>query len=454
MAEQQRVLIVEDEELMRGMIGDVVSSQGLISRSASCVTEAEALARGEHFDLLITDLSLPGENGFELAKRLRKKQPNIQIIIVTAYPRDDMMGLKEEIEVSDFLVKPFSARQLNFSVLGALEKIKRTRTHEEMRGSCDGNLGLVGGSSYVNEVRKQVRLVAAGDFPVLIGGESGTGKELVARAIHESSARKDRKMITVNCAAIPTHLEESEFFGHVKGAFTGAHAEKKGLMESADQSTLFLDEIGELSAAVQAKLLRVLDTGEFTRVGEVHPRTTNIRIVSATNRDLGHMVEKGNFRKDLYFRLRGAMVSTQPLRLHLQDLPELVKHFLAGMESRKEITREALDLLSRHAWPGNVRELRHTVQLLVAATHGRRRINSTAVSATLGIDEIDVEHESRVPYNQAKSSFEKDYFAGALRRHRGNISRTAREVGMHRPSLLRKLRDLGISPERFRRNPA
>lgn len=443
---------MEDEALMRGMICDVVSSQDLISHSASCVTEAEALAAQERFDLLITDLNLPGENGFGLAKRLRRHRPDLQIIIVTAYPSHEMMELKEEIEVSDFLVKPFSARQLRYSVLGALERAKRARAHETTSTETEPgeDLGLVGTSSYMNDIRNQVRLVAAGDLPILIYGESGTGKELVARAVHGRSGRRDKQMITVNCAAIPAHLEESEFFGHVKGAFTGALVTKKGLVESADQSTLFLDEIGELSLAVQAKLLRVLDTGEYTRVGEVQPCKVDIRIVSATNRDLANMVENGTFRKDLYFRLCGATIITHPLREHLGDLPDLVRHFLIRMESRKEITREALDLLSRHSWPGNVRELQHTVKLLVASTHGRRRINTATVSSALGIEEKA--EEPWLPYSQAKSSFEKDYFVGALRRHRGNISRAARDVGMHRPSLLRKLRDLGISPDRFRQN--
>jgi DNA-binding NtrC family response regulator len=447
------VLIVDDEDVMRTMMFDVVSDAGYSAVCASDVTSARAaFSTNVSSNLVITDLSMPGENGVELVRYIRQEQPGISIIVVTGYPDESQVKILEELEVDAFLIKPFTVRQLRFSVLQAAEKLTMRNLrlpHSKDIDTQKNNMGLVGTSSYMLRLRTHIALMAAGDFPVLVHGESGTGKEVIAHAIHQNSSRSARPMITINCAAIPIHLEESEFFGYAKGAFTGAHANKLGIIESADASTVFLDEIGELSLNVQAKLLRVLDTGEFTRVGDTVTRKADIRIVSATNRHLEDMVKAGLFRKDLFYRLRGAAVETSPLCEHRDDIPDLLRYFLNVYHSDKEISHEALDILVAYAWPGNIRELRHMAQLLDAAAREQKRINATAVRSILGMTDIKDEVIA-VPYVKAKENFEIEYFRQALDRHHGNISQAAKEVGMHRPNLIRKLKELGIVTEEFR----
>ncbi len=319
------------------------------------------------------------------------------------------------------------------------------------------DLDLVGISDYVTALRRQIRTLGPGEFPVLIQGESGTGKELVAKAIHACSMRAAARMVTVNCPAVPRNLEESEFFGHVKGAFTGAERAKEGLVSMADGSTLFLDEVGETSADVQAKLLRVLDKGELTPVGATDPEHVNIRVVSATNRDLEQMVKEGGFRGDLYSRLKGVMLTTRPLREHAEDVPPLVHHFLAQPEGRQgvRIGEQALGVLMAYQWPGNVRELCYTVEVLRVTAGLNGTVDERAVRELLSFNEepVAVPGAAR-SYARAKEHalgvFDRDYFVRLLREHHGNVSHAAAAAGMHRPNLLRKLRSLGLNAGDYR----
>jgi transcriptional regulator with PAS, ATPase and Fis domain len=292
---------------------------------------------------------------------------------------------------------------------------------------------------------------------VLIHGPSGTGKEIIAQAIHARSSLGSRSMVSINCAAVPRHLEESEFFGHTRGAFTGAHADKQGILSCAHQTSLLLDEIGELSLETQAKLLRFLDCGQYLPVGRTTPRTSDTRIISVTNRDLADMVDRGSFRADLYYRIRGAQVCTEPLSRHREDIPVLVRHFLDQLSREgphKEITGEALEILCDRNWPGNVRELRQTVSLLAAGAAGRRRINADDVRAMVVGSRQSEFDTGRPPYHEARrhvlQSFERDYFDDLLKRHLGNISRSAASCGIARPHLQRKLKTLGIDPHQYR----
>ncbi|MBD3241356.1 MAG: AAA domain-containing protein [Chitinivibrionales bacterium] len=322
--------------------------------------------------------------------------------------------------------------------------------------SADDTLGFVGSSRYLQRLRDEIRTVAAGDFPVLIQGDSGTGKELVAVAIHRCSGRRERSMVVVNCAAVPHHLEEAAFFGHVKGAFTGADRAHEGLIAGAADSTLFLDEIAETSLEVQAKLLRVLDTGEYLPVGSSTMRQVDIRVVSATNRNLERLVAHGQFREDLFFRLKGMVLSTLPLRRHREDIAELVMHFLGEQEGDRvpsEITPSALALLRRYDWPGNVRELRYTVEVLCVASSGNRCIDEHTVERVLDLN-VDEGLEGPAPYAEAKANaigaFERRYFTELLRRCHGNVTRVAESAGMHRPNVARKLKTLGIRASDYR----
>ncbi len=445
-----RALIVEDEDLMMHMICDIAGGECLEARAVSTAAEARRLAAEEHFDLLITDINLGTDNGLELAGGFKKRNPRLAVIVVTAYPSKERIRVKEEIEVNDFLIKPFTATQLRYSIQAALEHVESHRNVEGARAEARGNdsMGLIGRSSCIQKTRERIELLAGGDFPVLIQGESGTGKEVIARAVHHASPRTAAKIVVVNCGAIPHHLEESAFFGHGRGAFTGAGGEKPGFIEAAHKSTLFLDEVGELSPAVQVKLLRVVDRGEFNRVGESFERQCDIRVVSATNRDLQSMVDAGSFRKDLFYRLTGATITTVPLARHPEDIPLLIAHFLAEAGCAKPITREAMALLCGYAWPGNVRQLKNAVKLLAVAAGARRRINALVVHAVMGNEVSDALDSPS--FVEAKRDFEREYFDGMLKSRQGNISRVARDADMHRPSLLRKLKDLKISPADYR----
>ncbi len=319
--------------------------------------------------------------------------------------------------------------------------------------------GIVGVSQYAHRLCEDIRTVARGGFPVLVTGPSGSGKELVARAVHAASGRSGQQLVAVNCAAIPKHLEESEFFGHMKGSFTGADREKTGLVAMAHGSTLFLDEVGETSPAIQAKLLRVLDSGEFLPVGASEPRTVDIRLVSATNRDMFEMVERGFFREDLYYRLKGAQVRTRPLREHSEDIPPLVAHFLRQHRVRGkpvEVTPGAMAMLVEHSWPGNVRELRYTVEVLAVAAESRGAIDEATVHTVLGLDGADAAGEWFGPYVEARArvlrEFDLRYFGGLLHACRGNVSEIARRSGLFRPSVQRKLNTVGLCAGEFRRH--
>lgn len=317
-------------------------------------------------------------------------------------------------------------------------------------------LGLVGVSAYVRGLRQRIRAVAVGSVPVLIQGDSGTGKEVVAKAVHACSSRAGHAMLTVNCAAVPKHLEESEFFGHVKGAFTGAEGTRPGLVAQADGSTLFLDELGETSADTQAKLLRVLDSGEFYPVGSAECSKTDIRVVSATNRDLEEMVDRGFFREDLYYRLRGIVLHTEPLRRHIDDIAPLVSHFVRLSEDRylpDRFTPGALRLLAEHAWPGNVRELRYTIDVLRMAAADRGEVDARVVRSVLDLN-LDPDITAYEPYRESRTrvleDFDRRYFAGLLSACGGNVSKVARTAGLHRPSVQRKLAALGLDASTYR----
>ncbi len=449
----KRILIVDDEEAMRDIVASALGSEETRTDSADSVSAARILLKRNSYDILITDLNMPGENGIELIKEVRQNYPSMNAIVITAFPDYDRIRLMEELEVDAFLIKPFTVSQLRFTVLGVHERRRRFLESGALLDQTRQNedFGLVGRSSYIKRIRKEILMMAAGDFPVLVEGESGTGKEVIAHAIHDCSRRGKEDIVVINCAAIPHHLEESEFFGHVKGAFTGAHSTKQGILESANCSTVFLDEIGELSLNVQAKLLRVLDTGEFIRVGETAPRKADIRIVSATNRNLHQMVAEGTFRKDLYYRLRGAAIGTSPLSMHCEDIPYLVQHFVHKLGHQKEISPDAMRMLTDQHWPGNIRELKHAVDLLCSVSRERKRIGEEQVTGILKVQSRD---STNVPFSEAKVNFERDYFHSALQRHRGNVSRVARDVGLYRPNLIRKLKELGLSPDEFRTNSA
>jgi transcriptional regulator with PAS, ATPase and Fis domain len=320
-----------------------------------------------------------------------------------------------------------------------------------------GDLVIIVKSEYIQNIRRDILRLASGIFPIIIEGPSGTGKEIIAKAIHNNSTRASNTMVTINCAAIPKDLEESEFFGHAKGSYTGATSDKEGLVAQANNSTLFLDEIGEISLSMQAKLLRVLDTGEYLPIGKIKTEKCDLRIISATNKSLYDMVQINTFRTDLYYRLKGASIKTLPITQHKEDIQYLVRYFLALQDNTvpKDIDPDALGMLMSCQWTGNVRELRYTMEVIGHAAIGLPIVTAAVVGSVLDLDRHVSVCSEDVSYNQEKDRILKDfeirYFSGLLLRFKGNVSKAAKIANMYRPNFSKKLKNLGINPNSFRK---
>lgn len=458
MNDSPKLLIVDDEEMIREYVEEALSLSDYCIYTADNIFDAKKKMAQENIDLLITDIQMNDGSGIDLVRDFRVTNPQVPTIIITGYPKTKYIKFIEDMEVDAFLTKPFSPDQIRYSVLKGLEKRKREIENEDIAELSNKNseLGLAGTSGYMFKLRKKIRDLAMGSFPVLIQGPTGTGKDIIANAIHACSSRRKNHIVTINCAAIPDHLEEAEFFGYKKGAFTGAYTDRNGIIAAADKSTLFLDEIGDLSPSVQAKLLRVLENKEFMRIGETVSHRVDIRIVTATNKNLKEMVEKGTFREDLYFRL-GIIVTTKPLLDHSEDIPVLIKSFInkiRGDDCRcpGHITAEAMTTLVDHTWSGNIRELKQKISLLCHVAAGKKRIN---------IEDVDAVFEKRTngiccndSYMDEKSKilheFEIDFFTKLLKKYSGNISHASKASGMHRPNLIKKLKGLEIIADEFR----
>jgi DNA-binding NtrC family response regulator len=368
------LLIADDDPVARDLLAEVLSKQGYRVRAAAGGEECLRLAAAEPVDLALVDLRMPDLDGLHVLRRLASIQPGVPVVILTAFATIETAIEAIRAGACDYLSKPFRMEEIKIVVRRALEAQRLVRENREYRRALGERYAvekLVGQSPQMVEIYKLVARVANLDTTVLIQGETGTGKELVARAIHYASPRADRPFVVVDCAALPEALFESEVFGHERGAFTGALSARRGLLEVSDGGTCFLDEIGELSSALQAKLLRTLQERSIRRVGGNEPIPVNIRIIAATNQDLRRQVEEGAFREDLYFRLNVVTITLPPLRERRQDIPLLAQHFLEkyARASGKPVTgfaRETLAHLSAYDWPGNVRELEHAIERAVA----------------------------------------------------------------------------------------
>jgi DNA-binding NtrC family response regulator len=368
------LLVADDDPVARDLLVEVLTAEGYRVQAAAGGEECVRLAAAAPFDLALVDLRMPGLDGLEVLHRLTALQPPVPVLILTAFATIETAIETIRAGAWDYLSKPFRIEEIKLVVGRALDAQRLVRENLQYRRQLDARYGLenlVGQSPEMVAIYKLVARLAALDTTVLIQGETGTGKELVARAIHQASPRAARPLVVVDCTALPETLFESELFGHERGAFTGAAASRRGLLETADGSTCFLDEIGELSRALQAKLLRVLHDRVIRRVGGNDPIPVDVRIIAATNRDLKKMVEEGTFREDLYYRLNVVTLSTPPLRERRGDIPLLAQHFLekyarAAGKAASGFARETLALLTAHAWPGNVRELEHVVERAVA----------------------------------------------------------------------------------------
>ncbi len=461
-----RLLIVDDEEAARYGMRRALETFGGEIAEAENAEAARVLMRDTKFDLLLLDVNLPGISGLDFLAELQNDSQQNQteaplVIIITAHGSERLAVQAVKSGAYDYLSKPFELDDLRLVVKNAFETIKLRRENELLRRGIEIEASqrgaLLGNSPAMQQVRAMIEKVADTDATVLVRGESGTGKELVARELHErSSTRSNGAFVAVNCAALPTELIESELFGHEKGAFTGAAARRKGKFEQANGGTLFLDEIGDMSANVQAKLLRALEDRRIERLGGDESIPVDVRIVSATHRALEEEIEDGNFRADLFYRLRVVTIDIAPLRERREDIPLLAMTFARQAAERhglpeRALGRDALRRLIDYDWPGNVRELKNVIERAAIMSEGDElnaiEINGQAKAAT-SLSEVSANGNLVVPYTSDfrddRREFERRYIARCLEESGGNVTRAASVLGMHRQSLQHKLRELGL----------
>ena len=452
------ILIVDDEPAARYGVRRALEGKYKIAEADSA-TSARALLAAEPSDLILLDLVMPGEDGLTFLRWMRANNIETPVLVVSALDSAKTAVDALRSGAADYIVKGYDIEELRTRVANILQiaelGAENTRLRREL--VADGQFGrMLGSSAPMRRVFEMAERVAATDATVLILGESGTGKDLLAQEIHDRSPRAGKALVAVNCAALPENLIESELFGFERGAFTGAAQQRKGKFELASGGTIFLDEIGDMNPVTQAKVLRVLENRKIERLGGSQSIAVDVRVISATHRDLSAEIAAGKFREDLYYRLRVVTLELPALREHKEDIPALVDAFLAqfgARHSRKvKINRAALDLLSAYDWPGNVRELRNAVERSLVLCRGDE------ITAADLPEEIREGHRPLTPagtesesaflgesdFREAKRQFEIVYLKRKLEEHRWNVSKTAAVVGLHRQSLQEKLRELGI----------
>ncbi len=440
-----KILVVDDNEGMRHMLAESLGALGYEVTVAADGKAALKQFKREAYRMVLVDVRMPGMSGLEVLAALKRLDGECLVIVMTAYGTVDNAVEAMKAGAYDYLTKPFTIDQLDMIIKRAGERLRLARENvyyrEELERLEAGEV-WVGKSRSMRELDKMVRKVAGTDTNVIIYGESGTGKELVANALHLASKRRMGPMVRVSCATFVETLLESELFGHEKGAFTGATSRRVGRFELADGGTIFLDEIGDVSVAVQTKLLRVLQEKEFERVGGMTPIRVDARVIAATNRDLKQAVKDGSFREDLFFRLNVMPLDVPPLRQRPEDIPLLARHFLEKYTPRgekKKITPAALEALRKYRWPGNVRELENVIQRGIIVSEGEK-ITPDALPLELAErkEERTAKHEGG--FAGKVEEYERDLIADALRRARGVRSQAAKLLGINRTALLYKIK--------------
>lgn len=439
------VLIVDDEEGIRESLSDILEDEGYEVITSDTGEGAIKSLREHNPDLILLDVWLPGIDGIQTLKEIKEINPDLPVVMISGHANIDLAVKATKMGAYDFLEKPLSLDRVLIVTKNALERKKIELENKALRQNLMRQRRLIGSSSKMQKLREQIEMAAKSNSRVLILGESGSGKELVAHLLHEKSNRAGKPFIEVNCAAIPQELIESELFGHEKGSFTGAFERKKGKFELANEGTLFLDEVGDMSLTTQSKVLRVIETQEFQRVGGSKSIKVDVRIISATNKDLFEEVKKGTFREDLFYRLNVIPITVPPLRERKEDIPELVEYFLEYFATEygqrpKKITPEALKAIENYNWPGNIRELRNVIERLVIM------IQSNIISPR----DIIIGENTRSDYfsfktlKEARESFEKDFIEKKLEENNWNISKTAEILNIERSNLHRKIKAYNI----------
>jgi two-component system response regulator AtoC len=454
MKNKAKILIVDDEAIIRDSLREWLNDAGYEVLTAENGAQALKAIEGEEPRIVIADLVMPGMDGIELMKRAKQVSPDIEVIITTAYGSIPTAITAIREGAYDYIQKPFCPERTEMLIEKLVEHQRLIEENLSLHQKLEERYrfeNIIAKSPRMQQVIEAIKVVATSNATVLITGETGTGKELVARAIHSQSQRRGKPFVAVSCAALPESLLESELFGHEKGSFTGAYAQKKGKFEFADRGTLFLDEIGEMSANIQVHLLRVLEEKEFSRVGGNEPTKVDVRVISATNREIKEAVTKRQFREDLYYRLNVVNIELPPLRERREDIPLLAQIFLKkfALENNKEVSgfsAEATDFLLRYDWPGNVRELENAIERAVIL----------AQKPVIGIDDLPqqtlVAHSITLEKNLRQ--VEKNHIMNVLAQTRGNYTEAAKALGISRMTLYNKAKAYGLNVKKIDRKIA
>jgi DNA-binding NtrC family response regulator len=463
-----KILVADDEQNLRRVLAALLRREGHdVVQAASGLEAIEHLA---HVDVVITDLRMPGADGMEVLRTASKNHPHVPVIMITAYGSVGQAVEAIKAGAFDYIEKPFEQESIRVIIEKALGQAAANRLAPQVSYASEsesrGRFGLVGSSNEMRSIFSVIEKVADTPSTVLITGESGTGKELVAKALHEQSSRKGGPFIKINCAAIPKTLMESELFGYEKGAFTGATSSKPGRFELADGGTLFLDEIGEIPVEMQVKLLRAIQESEFERVGGLKTIKVDVRLITATNRDLEHEITRGNFREDLFYRLNVVPLQIPPLRKRTGDIPMLVGHIIKKFNERLKkaitgVSDEALAALEGHAWPGNIRELENVLERTILFSKGDRieradlQLASSAdapaaqsqplpVVDDVGDDHAEISGSLKEVVRAETARVERELIVKALDETGGNVTQAARLLKISRKSLQMKMKEFGL----------
>jgi len=449
---KRRILVIDDEKAIRETLSEILTDEGY---AVTAVESGEAGLRRileESFDLVFLDVWLRDRDGLSVLEAADGRLREVPVVMISGHANVETAVRAVRLGAYDFLEKPLSLERVVLTAQKAIERRDLLAEVASFRGRLESESELLGDSAPMRRLREEIARVAQTDARVLITGENGTGKELVARHLHRLSDRRESPLVEVNCAAIPEELIESELFGHVRGSFTGASEDRRGKFEEADGATLFLDEVADMSAKTQAKMLRALQEGRFTRVGGSRSIASDARVLSATNKNLADEIRRGAFREDLYFRLAVVPIHVPALRERTDDIPVLSAHFLRQASARfgrkpKSLSSDVVDALQAYRWPGNVRELKNLIERLMILCPAEE-VRREDLPGEIGNGGIPAGLAPEAPLKDAREDFERRYILAALRKNRGNVSRTAEALDLERSNLYRKLKAYGIEVER------
>jgi len=454
--ENKKILVIDDEPKIRNILKDILEHKNYHVITSKDGKEGLEVLESQYIDLVLLDLVIPGIGGIEILKQIMLRDPYLPVIIISAHGNIPVAMETSQIGAVDFIEKPISMDDLLPRINKQLKKSYKKREEYSHSREIYERYGMIGTSKEMMDVYQLIDKAASTDIRVLITGETGTGKELVAHAIHSLSSRAENPFIRINCAAIPSELIESELFGYKKGAFTGALRDKTGKFQLAHEGTLFLDEIGDMRAMTQAKVLCTLEDGEVHPVGSTEVVRTDVRILAATNKNLEEEISIGKFREDLYYRLNVVTIHLPALKDRKDDIPYLVRHFIeyfCDEYNRKQmtLTKKAMELLVRHNWTGNIRELKNFIEKLVIMVN-EDLLDFSHVSTLLGRQSTEKNFEMNVPLREAREQFELNYITAKLIANEWNVPLTAKELGIARTALYRKMQQLGIKQPENQKN--